>query len=555
MDSRVRKGILTALFLVAVALPATAFATTVRNNGVMAMSPARRALTARPPIRLTPTTISNTTPSTIKIRVFTALVRQQLDGTFTFDETPRALNEGRLVLSASPTSFTLKPNQTQKLDLHWQLMPAGRVAVYPGLIIEGRPQVKGQAVNTILRLLGVNFFKFPGAGPTRGRVVKVTGRQSAPRVLEFDPRIKNTGRVHASPIGGRCVITDGSGRVRFRAPFGQTNSVILPGFEREYPVTIKKPVLPAGRYRIRCAARFGKTSSSTSWRFTLSGPNTLPTADLKLRVVTAKGEIGSRASVAIKFANPGTKGSPTVLKVTLARLSATGRPPKPLAHARVSGGTLAAGATRTRTVDIGGNLTKGNYRATVVLSDGRTDVDELAGDFTASPKRSAWKRFTDWLGSYWWLLLLLLALLIIWILIARRRRRQRELEDGPARVAERSPELSGPAEAPSAPPPHTPAPPAAVTPPSPPAPARSETSPAPSALPPAPLAPSPGGRININSAGIDELVQLPGVGRRAAERIVAHREAHGPFGSLDDLHAVEGWHAERIRRIADSATV
>ena len=68
-------------------------------------------------------------------------------------------------------------------------------------------------------------------------------------------------------------------------------------------------------------------------------------------------------------------------------------------------------------------------------------------------------------------------------------------------------------------------------------------------------APTASGAININTASVDELIQLPGVGRRAAERIVAHRQEHGPFASLDDLQAVEGWHAERIRRIADSATV
>ena len=61
--------------------------------------------------------------------------------------------------------------------------------------------------------------------------------------------------------------------------------------------------------------------------------------------------------------------------------------------------------------------------------------------------------------------------------------------------------------------------------------------------------------MNINTASVDELITLPGVGRRAAERIVAHREANGPFSSLEDLQAVEGWHAERIRRIADDASV
>jgi competence protein ComEA len=63
------------------------------------------------------------------------------------------------------------------------------------------------------------------------------------------------------------------------------------------------------------------------------------------------------------------------------------------------------------------------------------------------------------------------------------------------------------------------------------------------------------GAININTASADELMQLPGVGRRASERIVAHREAHGPFSSLDELSAIEGFHGERIRRLGEAAIV
>jgi competence protein ComEA len=48
---------------------------------------------------------------------------------------------------------------------------------------------------------------------------------------------------------------------------------------------------------------------------------------------------------------------------------------------------------------------------------------------------------------------------------------------------------------------------------------------------------------------------LPGIGRRAAERLIAHREANGRFKSLEDLHAVEGFHAERINRIRENAEV
>lgn len=61
--------------------------------------------------------------------------------------------------------------------------------------------------------------------------------------------------------------------------------------------------------------------------------------------------------------------------------------------------------------------------------------------------------------------------------------------------------------------------------------------------------------VNLNEAPADDLRQLPGVGLRAAERIVAHRDQHGPFATVGDLEAVEGFDSHRIARLADSATV
>lgn len=61
--------------------------------------------------------------------------------------------------------------------------------------------------------------------------------------------------------------------------------------------------------------------------------------------------------------------------------------------------------------------------------------------------------------------------------------------------------------------------------------------------------------VNLNEAPADELTQLPGVGLRAADRIVADRDQHGPFASVGDLERVEGFDSHRIARLAGSATV
>jgi competence protein ComEA len=66
---------------------------------------------------------------------------------------------------------------------------------------------------------------------------------------------------------------------------------------------------------------------------------------------------------------------------------------------------------------------------------------------------------------------------------------------------------------------------------------------------------SPPGTVNLNTASVDELVTLPGVGRRAAERLVEYREARGPLRSVGALLAVEGFNADRIARLRGRATV
>lgn len=47
-------------------------------------------------------------------------------------------------------------------------------------------------------------------------------------------------------------------------------------------------------------------------------------------------------------------------------------------------------------------------------------------------------------------------------------------------------------------------------------------------------------RININEASKSELMKLAGVGAGVAQKIIAYREAHGPFKRVQDLEKVDG---------------
>ncbi len=62
-------------------------------------------------------------------------------------------------------------------------------------------------------------------------------------------------------------------------------------------------------------------------------------------------------------------------------------------------------------------------------------------------------------------------------------------------------------------------------------------------------------RININTASAIELEALPGVGEVTAGRIVAFREEHGPYRSIDDLIHVTGISTRTIEGLRDLATV
>jgi competence protein ComEA len=50
----------------------------------------------------------------------------------------------------------------------------------------------------------------------------------------------------------------------------------------------------------------------------------------------------------------------------------------------------------------------------------------------------------------------------------------------------------------------------------------------------------PSGPIHLNSATIEQLDELPGVGPVTAQKIVDYRTAHGGFSSVDELDAVPG---------------
>ena len=64
-----------------------------------------------------------------------------------------------------------------------------------------------------------------------------------------------------------------------------------------------------------------------------------------------------------------------------------------------------------------------------------------------------------------------------------------------------------------------------------------------------------GGKVNINTATVEQLDSLPGVGESTAKKIIADREENGPFGSPEDLKRVSGIGDKKYEDLADLITV
>ncbi len=62
------------------------------------------------------------------------------------------------------------------------------------------------------------------------------------------------------------------------------------------------------------------------------------------------------------------------------------------------------------------------------------------------------------------------------------------------------------------------------------------------------------GVVNLNEASAEELDRLPGVGRKAAERILTHRQKR-PFQRIEELVKVKGFGKKKFEKLKPHLTL
>ena len=62
-------------------------------------------------------------------------------------------------------------------------------------------------------------------------------------------------------------------------------------------------------------------------------------------------------------------------------------------------------------------------------------------------------------------------------------------------------------------------------------------------------------KISINKASLEELITLPGIGEKTAQKIIEYRETYGSFWTIEDLKNVKGIGDKKFEKLKDYISI
>jgi len=62
-------------------------------------------------------------------------------------------------------------------------------------------------------------------------------------------------------------------------------------------------------------------------------------------------------------------------------------------------------------------------------------------------------------------------------------------------------------------------------------------------------------KVNVNTAAVEELQHVHGIGAKLAESIVQDRKANGPYASLDEMKRVKGIGEKNLEKLKGELTL